>query len=84
MKPFIGEFSTQAFWNTFYCGGILSISKLGWKDIGFTPNGIMSGVGKGLLFGLVCAIFSYAVECLNSLFFFTEMFTYRFTPVVFP
>ena len=26
--------------------GILSISKLGWKDIGFTSNGIMSGVGR--------------------------------------
>ena len=47
---------------------ILSISKLGWKDIGFTSNGIMSGVGKGLLFGLVCSIFAYIVECIILLF----------------
>ena len=32
--------------------GILSISKLRWIDIGFTPNGIIRGIGNGLLFGL--------------------------------
>lgn len=48
--------------------GILSICKLRWKDIGFTKNGIISGIGKGLLFGLVCSIFAYAVECLILLF----------------
>lgn len=48
--------------------GILSICKLRWKDIGFTSKGIMSGVGKGLLFGLVCAIFAYVVECLTLFF----------------
>lgn len=48
--------------------GILSICKLRWKDIGFTSKGIMSGVGKGLLFGLVCSIFAYVVECLTLFF----------------
>ena len=48
----------------FYCGGILSISKLRWIDIGFTPNGIIRGIGNGLLFGLVCSIFAYTVECI--------------------
>ena len=28
----------------------------------------MSGVGKGLLFGLVCSIFAYVVECLTLFF----------------
>ncbi|MBS5221967.1 MAG: CPBP family intramembrane metalloprotease, partial [Streptococcus parasanguinis] len=42
--------------------GILSISKLRWIDIGFTPNGIIRGIGNGLLFGLVCSIFAYTVE----------------------
>lgn len=48
--------------------GILSICKLRWKDIGFSSDGIMSGVGKGLLFGLVCSIFAYVVECLTLFF----------------
>ena len=48
--------------------GILSICKLRWKDIGFTSKGIMSGLGKGLLFGLVCSIFAYVVECLTLFF----------------
>lgn len=48
--------------------GILSICKLRWKDIGFTSKGIMSGVGRGLLFGLVCSIFAYVVECLTLFF----------------
>lgn len=46
----------------------LSICKLRWKDIGFTSKGIMSGVGRGLLFGLVCSIFAYVVECLTLFF----------------
>lgn len=48
--------------------GILSICKLRWKDIGFTSKGIMNGLGKGLLFGLVCSIFAYVVECLTLFF----------------
>ena len=48
--------------------GILSISKLRWIDIGFTRNGIISGIGNGLLFGLVCSIFAYTVECIVLLF----------------
>ena len=48
--------------------GILSISKLRWIDIGFTPNGIIRGIGNGLLFGLVCSIFAYTVECIVLLF----------------
>ena len=48
--------------------GILSISKLRWEDIGFSPDGIMSGIGKGLLFGLVCSVFAYTVECIVLLF----------------
>ena len=62
--------------------GILSICKLRWKDIGFTSDGIVSGVGKGLLFGLVCSIFAYTVEFTSC--FFMAMFTYPFMPVVFP
>ena len=67
MKPFIVEFSTQAF-GILLLWGILSISKLRWIDIGFTPNGIIRGIGNGLLFGLVCSIFAYTVECIVLLF----------------
>ena len=66
MKPFIVEFSTQLF-GILLLWGILSISKLRWIDIGFTPNGIIRGIGNGLLFGLVCSIFAYTVECIVSL-----------------
>ena len=52
----------------FYCGGVLSICNLRWKDIGFSPDGTVSGIGKGLLFGLVCSVFAYTVECIVLLF----------------
>ena len=68
MKLFLSENFLHKLFGILLLWGILSISKLGWKDIGFTSNGIMSGVGKGLLFGLVCAIFSYLVECLTLFF----------------
>ena len=64
-ETFLSENFLHKLFGILLLWGILSISKLGWKDIGFTSNGIMSGVGKGLLFGLVCAIFSYVVECLT-------------------
>ena len=67
-ETFLSENFLHKLFGILLLWGILSISKLGWKDIGFTSNGIMSGVGKGLLFGLVCAIFSYVVECLTLFF----------------
>ena len=39
-----------------------------WKDIGFSSDGTVSGIGKGLLFGLVCSVFAYTVECIVLLF----------------
>lgn len=48
--------------------GVLSICKLRWKDIGFSSDGTVSGIGKGLLFGLVCSVFAYTVECIVLLF----------------
>lgn len=47
---------------------LLYFCKLRWKDIGFTSDGIVSGIGKGLLFGLVCSIFAYAIESLTLFF----------------
>ena len=67
-ETFLSENFLHKLFGILLLWGILSISKLGWKDIGFTSNGIMSGVGKGLLFGLLCAIFSYVVECLTLFF----------------
>lgn len=67
-ETFLSENFLHKLFGILLLWGILSISKLGWKDIGFTSNGIMSGVGKGLLFGLVCAIFAYVVECLTLFF----------------
>ncbi len=67
-ETFLSENFLHKLFGILLLWGILSISKLGWKDIGFTSNGIMSGVGKGLLFGLVCSIFAYIVECIILLF----------------
>ena len=67
-ETFLSENFLHKLFGILLLWGILSICKLRWKDIGFTSKGIMSGVGKGLLFGLVCSIFAYTVECLILLF----------------
>ena len=81
-ETFLSENFLHKLFGILLLWGILSICKLRWKDIGFSPDGIVSGIGKGLLFGLVCSVFAYAIESL-TLFFFMAMFTYHFTPVVF-
>lgn len=73
-ETFLSENFLHKLFGILILWGIISISKLGWKDIGFTSNGIMSGVGKGLLFGLVCAIFAYVVECLTLFFLHGNVF----------
>ena len=61
-ETFLSENFLHKLFGILLLWGILSISKLRWKDIGFSPDGIMSGIGKGLLFGLVCSVFAYAIE----------------------
>ena len=70
-ETFLSENFLHKLFGILLLWGILSICKLRWKDIGFSPDGIVSGIGKGLLFGLVCSIFAYAIEsftlfCLHS------------------
>ena len=67
-ETFLSENFLHKLFGILLLWGVLSICKLRWKDIGFTSKGIMSGVGKGLLFGLVCSIFAYVVECLTLFF----------------
>lgn len=67
-ETFLSENFLHKLFGILLLWGILSICKLRWKDIGFSPDGIVSGIGKGLLFGLVCAIFAYVVECLTLFF----------------
>ena len=67
-ETFLSENFLHKLFGILLLWGILSISKLRWIDIGFTPNGIIRGIGNGLLFGLVCSIFAYTVECIVLLF----------------
>ena len=67
-ESFLSENFLHKLFGILLLWGILSISKLRWIDIGFTPNGIIRGIGNGLLFGLVCSIFAYTVECIVLLF----------------
>ena len=65
MKPFIVEFSTQAFGILPYCGGIL-ISKLRWDRYCFTPNGIIRGRKMAHLFWFSVLHPAYTVGCIVS------------------
>lgn len=67
-ETFLSENFLHKLFGILLLWGVLSICNLRWKDIGFSPDGIVSGVGKGLLFGLVCSIFAYVVECLTLFF----------------
>ena len=67
-ETFLSENFLHKLFGILLLWGILSISKLRWKDIGFTSDGIVSGIGKGLLFGLVCSIFAYAIESFTLFF----------------
>ncbi len=67
-ETFLSENFVHKLFGILLLWGILSISKLRWIDIGFTPNGIIRGIGNGLLFGLMCSIFAYTVECVVLLF----------------
>lgn len=67
-ETFLSENFLHKLFGILLLWGILSICKLRWKDIGFRPDGIVSGIGKGLLFGLVCSIFAYAIESFTLFF----------------
>ena len=67
-ETFLSENFLHKLFGILLLWGLLYFCKLRWKDIGFSSDGIVSGIGKGLLFGLVCSVFSYAVECLTLLF----------------
>ena len=67
-ETFLSENFLHKLFGIFLLWGLLYFCKLRWKDIGFTPDGIVSGIGKGLLFGLVCSVFAYTVECIVLLF----------------
>jgi len=67
-KTFLSENFLHKLFGILLLWGVLSICKLRWKDIGFSPDGTVSGIGKGLLFGLVCSVFAYTVECIVLLF----------------
>lgn len=67
-ETFLSENFLHKLFGIFLLWGVLSICNLRWKDIGFSPDGIVSGIGKGLLFGLVCSVFAYTVECIVLLF----------------
>ena len=43
---------------------ILYYAKLKWRDIGFNTRDVFSGIVKGLLFGVICCVFAYAIEGL--------------------
>ena len=67
-ETFLSENFLHKLFGILLLWGILSICKLRWKDIGFSPDGIVSGIGKGLLFGLVCSVFAYAIEGITLFF----------------
>ena len=67
-ETFLSENFLHKLFGILLLWGILSICKLRWKDIGFSSDGTVSGIGKGLLFGLVCSVFAYTVECIVLLF----------------
>lgn len=67
-ETFLSENFLHKLFGILLLWGVLSICKLRWKDIGFSSDGIVSGIGKGLLFGLVCSVFAYAIESLTLVF----------------
>ena len=67
-ETFLSENFLHKIFGILLLWGVLSICNLRWKDIGFSPDGTVSGIGKGLLFGLVCSVFAYTVECIVLLF----------------
>ena len=67
-ETFLSENFLHKLFGILLLWGLLSICNLRWKDIGFSPDGIVSGIGKGLLFGLVCSVFAYAIESLTLFF----------------
>lgn len=67
-ETFLSENFLHKLFGILLLWGVLSICKLRWKGIGFSPDGTVSGIGKGLLFGLVCSVFAYTVECIVLLF----------------
>ena len=67
-ETFLSENFLHKLFGILLLWGVLSICNLRWKDIGFSPDGIVSGIGKGLLFGLVCSVFAYTIECIVLLF----------------
>jgi len=44
--------------------GIITVSKTKWDDIGFTHDGVLKRICRGLLLGTVCFVIAYAVEFL--------------------
>lgn len=67
-ETFLSENFLHKLFGILLLWGVLSICKLRWKDIGFSSDGTVSGIGKGLLFGLVCSVFAYTIECIVLLF----------------
>lgn len=67
-ETFLSENFLHKLFGILLLWGVLSICNLRWKDIGFSPDGTVSGIGKGLLFGLVCSVFAYAIESLTLFF----------------
>lgn len=67
-ETFLSENFLHKLFGILLLWGVLSICKLRWKDIGFSSDGTVSGIGKGLLFGLVCSVFAYAIESLTLFF----------------
>ena len=67
-ETFLSENFLHKLFGILLLWGILSICKLRWKDIGFTSDGIVSGIGKGLLFSLVCSVLAYAIESFTLFF----------------
>jgi len=43
---------------------VLRYMRLAWKDIGFTKDGLLPGIGKGLLLGGICFVIAYVIECV--------------------
>lgn len=43
---------------------VLKYMQLQWRDIGFTKDGMLLGIGKGLLLGGACFAIAYFVECM--------------------
>jgi len=43
---------------------VLKCMQLHWKDIGFTRDGMLPGIGKGSLLGAACFVIAYFVECI--------------------